>query len=108
MERAREIVDGYAPLKVTLRQVMYRLAAEGVLPHTPPMYRRLSAQLAQARREGRFPDLIDTVREVHVPPAWPDADAFVHEMPDWFRLDRTAGREHALYVAAEKDTCGSS
>ncbi|MEW1640381.1 hypothetical protein AB0469_40845 [Streptomyces sp. NPDC093801] len=51
MERAREIVDGFAPLKVTLRQVMYRLAAEGVLPHTPPMYRRLSAQPAQARRE---------------------------------------------------------
>ncbi|MFJ3505745.1 hypothetical protein OG906_42505 (plasmid) [Streptomyces sp. NBC_01426] len=24
-------------------------------------------------------------------------------MPDWFRLDRTAGQEHALYVAAEKD-----
>ncbi|MEU9378535.1 hypothetical protein AB0D94_32940 [Streptomyces sp. NPDC048255] len=52
MERAREIVDGYAPLKVTLRQVMYRLVSEGVLPHTSPMYRRLSAQLAQARREG--------------------------------------------------------
>ncbi|MFF4324506.1 hypothetical protein [Streptomyces sp. NPDC001568] len=104
VEPARQIVDGYAPLKVTLRQVMYRLAAEGVLPHTPPMYRRLSSQLAQARREGRFPDLIDTVREVHVPPAWPDADAFVREMPDWFRLDRTAGQEHALYVAAEKDT----
>ncbi|MFF5706595.1 hypothetical protein ACFY7H_29530 [Streptomyces sp. NPDC012794] len=104
VDRAREIVDGYAPLKVTLRQVMYRVAAEGVLPHTPPMYRRLSARLAQARREGRFPDLIDTVREVHVPPSWPSADAFVREMPDWFRLDRTAGQEHALYVAAEKDT----
>ncbi|MGW9370434.1 hypothetical protein ACWGVR_10525 [Streptomyces xanthophaeus] len=85
MDRAGEIVDGYAPLKVTSRQVMYRLAAEGVLPNTPPMYRRLSSRLAQARREGRFPDLIDTVREVHVPPAWPDADAFVREMPDWFR-----------------------
>ncbi|WP_406187410.1 hypothetical protein [Streptomyces sp. NBC_01006] len=36
---------------------MYRLVSEGVLPHTPPMYRRLSAQLAQARREGRFRDL---------------------------------------------------
>ncbi|TDU80679.1 hypothetical protein [Streptomyces sp. KS 21] len=74
------------------------------LPHTPPMYRRLSAQVAQARRVGRFPDLIDTVREVHIPPAWPSVDTFVREMPDWFRLDRTEGQEHALYVAAEKDT----
>ncbi|GLX41294.1 hypothetical protein Sros01_73670 [Streptomyces roseochromogenus] len=59
-----------------------------MLPHTTPRYRRLSAQLAQARREGRFPDLIDTAREVHVPPAWPDADAFMREMPAWFRLHR--------------------
>ncbi|MFG2417111.1 hypothetical protein [Streptomyces goshikiensis] len=82
---------------------MYRLVSEGVLPHTPPMYLRLSAQLAQARREGRFPDLIDTAREVHVPSAWPDEDAFVAEMPGWFRLDRSAGQKRALYVAAEKD-----
>jgi hypothetical protein len=68
------------------------------------MYRRLSAQLAKARRESRFPDLIDTVREIHAPPAWPGVDAFVRERPDWFGLDRTAGQEHALYVAAEKDT----
>ncbi|MFE3770917.1 hypothetical protein [Streptomyces sp. NPDC059122] len=104
VDQARRIVEGYAPLKVTLRQVMYRLVSEGALPHTAPMYRRLSAQLAQARREGRFPDLIDTVREVHVPPAWPEVGAFVRQMPDWFRLDRTEGQEHALYVAAEKDT----
>jgi hypothetical protein len=104
VDRARRIVEGYAPLKVTLRQVMYRLVSEGALPHTAPMYRRLSAQLAQARREGRFPDLIDTVRAVHVPPAWPHVDVFVEQMPDWFRLDRTEGQERALYVAAEKDT----
>ncbi len=83
---------------------MYRLVSEGVLQHTPPMYRRLSAQLAKARREGRFPDLIDTVREIHVLPSWDSADTFIHEMSDWFRLDRTEGQEHALYVAAEKDT----
>ncbi len=83
---------------------MYRLASEGVLPHTPSMYRHLSSQLAQARREGRFPDLIDTLREVHVPPAWTDAGAFLRESPNWFGLDLTAGQSHALYVAAEKDT----
>ncbi|MBK3646321.1 hypothetical protein [Streptomyces sp. MBT33] len=104
VDRAREIVNGYAPMKVTLRQVMYRLVSEGVLPHTAPMYRRLSSRLAQARREGRFPDLVDTLREVHVPPAWPDAGAFLREAVDWFSLDRTEGQEHALYVAAEKDT----
>ncbi|GGS56325.1 hypothetical protein [Streptomyces violaceus] len=67
-DRAREIVEGYEG-GVTLCQVMYRLVYEGALPHTAPMYRRLSGQLAKARREGRFPDLIDTVRDIHVPPA---------------------------------------
>jgi hypothetical protein len=43
---------------------------------------------------------IDTVREVHVPPAWTGVGAFLAEMPGWFRLDRTEGQEHALYVAA--------
>lgn len=103
VDRAREIVDGYEG-GVTLRQVMYRLVSEGLLANTPPMYRRLSSRLAAARREGRFPDLIDTLREIHVPPVWAGADAFVGEVPGWFRLDRTRGQEAAVYVAAEKDT----
>ncbi|MFE2746234.1 hypothetical protein ACFXKX_18135 [Streptomyces scopuliridis] len=44
------------------------------------------------------------MREVHVPPVWTDAGAFVGEVPGWFRLDRTRGQEHVVYVAAEKDT----
>lgn len=103
VDRARAIVEGYEG-GVTLRQVMYRLVSEGVLPHTPSMYRRLSSRLAQARRERRFPDLVDTLREVHVPPAWPNAGAFLSEAVDWFGLDRTRGQKYALYVAAEKDT----
>ncbi|MDX2993360.1 hypothetical protein [Streptomyces scabiei] len=103
VDRAREIVQGYEG-GVTLRQVMYRLASEGVLAHTPSMYRHLSSHLARARREGHFPDLVDTLREVHVPPAWPDAGAFLREAVDWFGLDRTQGQKYALYVAAEKDT----
>jgi hypothetical protein len=68
------------------------------------MYRRLYSRLAAARREGRFPERIDTVRQVHVSPAWPDATAFVRQIPAWFGLDRTEGQECAVYVAAEKDT----
>ncbi|MGW3661467.1 hypothetical protein ACWD6R_40270 [Streptomyces sp. NPDC005151] len=43
VDRAREIVEGYEG-GATLRQVMHRLASEGVLPHTPSMYRRLSSR----------------------------------------------------------------
>jgi hypothetical protein len=84
--------------------VYYRLVSGGSIPHTAPTYRRLSAQLARARREGHFPDLIDPLRQVHVPPAWPDAATFLRKAPGWFALDRTAGQTTALYVACEKDT----
>ncbi|MET9432286.1 MULTISPECIES: hypothetical protein [unclassified Streptomyces] len=104
VDRARAIVTAYGELGCTLRQVHYRLVAEGLIPNTAPTYRRLSSQLAQARRDGHFPDLIDTLREVHVPPAWTDASAFLVDVPGWFALDRTAGQRTALYVAAEKDT----
>lgn len=55
VDRARRIVAAYAPLKVTLRQVMYRLASEGVLPHTPPMYRRLSSRWPRPAARAAFP-----------------------------------------------------
>lgn len=105
MERAAVIVTGYDAVGgCTLRQVYYRLVAEAALPHTAPAYRRLSARLAQARRLEGFPDLIDPLREVHVPPAWPDAGAFLRQAPAWFCLDHTAGQAAAVYVACEKDT----
>ncbi|MET7304673.1 hypothetical protein [Embleya sp. NPDC005575] len=66
VDRAREIVAEY-DAGVTLRQLRYRAISEQLVPNTPSMYRRLSSRLAQARREGRFPDLVDTLREVHVP-----------------------------------------
>ncbi|MHC3391084.1 hypothetical protein ACLQ2E_16745 [Streptomyces lavendulocolor] len=67
VDRAQPIVESYEG-GVTLRQVMYRLVSAGVLPHTPSMYRRLSSRLAQARREGRFPDLFDCLEIKMLPP----------------------------------------
>ncbi|MFF5205729.1 hypothetical protein [Streptosporangium sp. NPDC000396] len=103
VDRAREIVVGYDG-DVTLRQVHYRLVAAGLIPNTLATYRGLSARLTQAWREDRFPGLVDTLPRTQVPRTWPDAGAFLADAPDWFRLDRTRGQEHAVYVAAEKDT----
>jgi len=103
VDRARDIVLEYEG-GVTLRQVHYRCVSAGLIPNSRSAYRHLSAQLAKARREDGFPDLIDTLREVHVPACWDDAAGLLAEVPGWFRLDRTRGQQHALYVAAEKDT----
>lgn len=105
MDHAADIVTSYDEVGgCTLRQAYHRLVSEDLIPHTAPAYRRLSARLAQARREERFPDLVDPLREVHVLPARPDAGEFLRAAPDWFALDRTAGWTTDLYVPCEKDT----
>ncbi|MFD4483469.1 hypothetical protein ACFWPU_46290 [Streptomyces sp. NPDC058471] len=104
VERARQVAAAYET-PVTLRQLFYRLAArEEVIPNQPWAYRRLSSKLAESRRGGFGPELVDTTRQVHEPPAWSGAGALVAELPRLFRLDRTRGQAVALYVCAEKDT----
>ncbi len=80
-----------------LRQT-YSIVSASLIPHTASAHRRLSSRLAQARPQERFFDLIDPLREVHVPPAWPDAGAFLQDALDWFALDWTADQAIALYV----------
>jgi hypothetical protein len=103
VEAARRVVSDHTE-PVTLRQVFYRLVAQGLIPNRPPVYRRLSSRLAQSRRDGAFPDLVDTLRTVHVPASWPDAGTFLRQAAAQFALDRTRGQSRAVYVAAEKDT----
>lgn len=101
---ARQIVREYPPRSVTLRQTFYRTISAGAIPNTTSAYKRLSSVIAQARRDGTFPDLIDSTREVHRPPAYADVPDMLRRMPPSFRLDRTRGQQANLYVAAEKDT----
>ncbi|GAA0464354.1 hypothetical protein GCM10009544_28390 [Streptomyces stramineus] len=101
---ARRIMGEYPPRSVTLRQVHYRCAAAGAIPNTTSAYKRLSSLIAQERRAGSFPDLIDSTREVHRPQAFADVADMLRCMPDSFRLDRRRGQGVNLYVAAEKDT----
>ncbi|WP_431921597.1 hypothetical protein [Nonomuraea jabiensis] len=60
--------------------------------------------LAEARRRGNFPDLIDAVREIHAPPAYTDPGEILAQVPDLYRRDRTENQPVALHLAAEKDT----
>lgn len=78
------------------RRCYYRLVATGLIPHTAATYRRLSSRLAQARWEEGFPDLVDPLREVHVPPAWPDAGALSAGNPGENDLARVHPRPGAF------------
>ncbi|WP_026316743.1 hypothetical protein [Actinokineospora enzanensis] len=103
VDAARQVVEGYAHA-VTLRQVFYRLASTGTLPLTATAYKKLSAHLAEQRRRGAFPDLLDSGRKVHLDPIFSDPGELLASVPSWYRRDRTTGQDTALYVAVEKDT----
>jgi hypothetical protein len=71
LQHAATIVRGY-DTGVTLRQLFYRLVSDQTLPNNLSAYNKLSVASAKARREGWFPDLIDTQRTIHLaelPPA---------------------------------------
>jgi len=103
LERGAEIVDSYSS-GVTLRQLFYRLVAEGLIPNNLTAYKTLSSRTAAARREADFPDLVDNTRQIHRPLFFDDADDARKTMRSWFRLDRQKTQEKQVWVAVEKDT----
>lgn len=102
LKQAAAIVGGY-DTGVTLRQLFYRLVATELLPNTQVAYKALSSRTAEARRQGRFPELIDRTRQIHrnVAFAGPeDARCFLRS---FYRRDRTEGQAFSLYLAVEKN-----
>jgi hypothetical protein len=89
-------------MRITLRQLFYRLVAALMIPNTRKYYQRLSAYTAQARRAGEFPDLIDEGREIigtggDTSPT--DALRFTAET---YRRDHTEGQPVSIYLVNEK------
>jgi hypothetical protein len=101
LARGRSIVDSY-DTGVTLRQLFYRLVAEGLLPNTRPYYRRLSSYTAEARRRGTFPDLLDRQSRIEQRASFSDPDDAMEWLRDVYRRDRTEGQPWTILVGVEK------
>jgi len=101
LEQAAEIVDSY-DTGVTLRQLFYRLVAAELLPNTRVAYTTLSHVTAEARRQGRFPSLVDRTRQIHRYQTFEDP----HHARKWlsriYRRDRTEGQPYSIYLGVEK------
>ncbi len=98
---ATAIVESY-DTGVTLRQLFYRLVASEQLPNTSTAYKGLSRVTAAARREGRFPKLIDPTRTINRLTAFPDPDTARDWLADIYRRDRTEGQDATVYLGVEK------
>jgi hypothetical protein len=101
--RAREIVEESA-VAMTLRQLFYRLVAEGLFPNALHPYKHLSRLTAAGRRAGTFPRLIDLTRTIHVPLSFDGPEDARAWLRDCYRRDRSEGQSVQLVLAVEKAT----
>lgn len=102
LEHAADIVQQY-DTRVTLRQLFYRLVADGSLRNTRSEYGQLSAKTAEARRQGWFPALMDRTRDIERwYPLFQDTGEALAWIKSRYRRDRTEGQEYSIYLAVEK------
>jgi len=101
LDRARAIIGEYQT-GVTLRQLFYRIVADGSLPNVQTYYRRLSNVTAEARRAGAFPDLLDRTSRIERYQSFDGADAAREYIRNVYRRDRTEGQEWSIYLGVEK------
>ncbi len=99
--QAAEIVGSY-DTGVTLRQLFYRLVATEVLPNTRVAYNTLSHVTAEARREGRFPSLVDRTRQIYRYQTFDGPAEARSWLSDIYRRDRTEGQGFTIYLGVEK------
>jgi hypothetical protein len=103
LERGKDIVLNYGT-PVTLRQLFYRLVAEGLLRNQQNVYEALSGQTRMARVAGTFPSLIDPQRPVDRVQSFSGPDDALDHLARSYRRDRTEGQDVAVWIGVEKAT----
>jgi hypothetical protein len=102
------ILTEYAGMRVTVRQVYYRLVAGGHIPNQPREYDRIQDLLTKARYAGLvdWNAIEDRVREPARMADWPSLKARLDEVAN-FRLDRWRSQKHYVELWVEKDALAS-
>jgi hypothetical protein len=102
LEHGAEIARSYGSPPPTLRQLFYRLVADGTLPNLDNYYRRLAGQTAAGRRAGTFPRLTDESSQIIRYETFSDPDDARAYLREIYRRDRTEGQPYTIYLAVEK------
>lgn len=101
LKRAAEIVRSY-DTPVTLRQLFYRLVSLQLMRNSASDYTMLAQRTAALRREGKFPDLIDESRQIHVADSFDGPAEVLNAALDSYRRDRTEGQPYTVFLGTEK------
>jgi hypothetical protein len=98
---AARIAESY-DTGVTLRQLYYRLVAAELIENNDSSYNYLSQLTAEARRNGEFPDLIDTTRRIEEPAFFDSPADAIGSVIGWYRSDRLIDQTYSVYLGVEK------
>lgn len=103
LARAAAIVESY-DTKVTLRQLFYRLVSDQDvrMPNLRTQYTHLSENTAKARRDGRFPDLLDQTSRIEQFQSYDSPEQGLASLRNMYRRDRTEGQPWTIMLAVEK------
>lgn len=99
--RGKQIALSY-DTPVTLRQLFYRLVAAQLIPNNKGAYNTLSSLTAEGRRDGTFPELIDTTRSIVEPPFFDSPADAIRNAARYYRGDRLADAPVSVYLGVEK------
>lgn len=101
LDAAKGIAESYTTA-VTLRQLFYRLIAAVLITNTDSNYTYLSKLTAQGRRDGTFPELIDTTRKIVEPLFFNNPADAIRVLARGYRGDRLADQPVSVYLGVEK------
>jgi len=108
----KKVLEQYN-VKMTLRQIFYRLVAKLIIPNTMNNYKALSKWLVKARERGDISEwyIEDRVRQVFGSDSgWEDPERFIERHEEWFKeswdrftMPMWTTQEKAVEVWVEKD-----
>jgi hypothetical protein len=87
---------------VTLRQLFYRLIAAQLIRNCDSDYNQLSRLTAEGRRDGTFPELMDTTRKIVEPLFFDNPADAIRATTRFYRRDRLADQPFSVYLGIEK------
>jgi hypothetical protein len=104
LARGRDIVTGY-DTPVTLRQLFYRLVADGWIDNSKSAYNYLSLKTANGRRRGTFPELADgSARRIHGGTGWNNPGDCINAAIDGYRRVHAEYQDYNIWIGCEKAT----
>jgi len=112
--KVKNIIAQYGGMRLTLRQIFYRLVAGQVIVNSEHSYKRLGRILVEARKSKkiRYTDIEDRTRAVHSPTGqdeYTSASWFrrfydhIRELDDSYSLPRWWGQKTQVVVFLEKE-----